>query len=332
MNLFKNIQIKILAIVSALLLWLFVVAVENYVYLYPTELPVKVINLGQNVSVANELSKVKVRYKASDNTVASVNSNEFELFVDAQNLNEGNYYLEVNYISKNPKVTIVSIEPSNLGLDLEAITSKEIKLKTEVSGSPAKGFEAKVVKLSNDTIKISGAASVLSKIAELPIKINVDGTENADFSRKIIPVAPANWNLSGKTISFDPPVIQVDIEVRKLLTLENQPNSEANNPSTNTNTSTIGGQLIKKTLMAQIIKANNFTTTIKELLPENILVTVEGEQSEIDKLKNNSITLNLSESEVVKGIYTVNEKDIIIPKTILVKIVEFSPSKVLIKF
>ncbi|MCC6643676.1 hypothetical protein IT411_02915, partial [Candidatus Peregrinibacteria bacterium] len=66
MNVFKNIQIKLLAVVSALLLWLFVVGVENYVYVLPTEVGVKVANLSQNVSVATELSKVKVRYRSQN--------------------------------------------------------------------------------------------------------------------------------------------------------------------------------------------------------------------------------------------------------------------------
>lgn len=328
MNIFKNIQIKILAVISALLLWLFVVGVENFVYLFPTDLPVKVINLGQNVSVASELSNVKVRYKATDNSGANVNSNEFELFVDAQNLAEGNYLLEVNYISKNPKITVVSVEPSKLELNLEAITSKEIKLNTDVTGAPTKGYDLKDVKLSQETIKISGAASVLAKITELPIKITLDGSENADFSRKITPEAPSDWNLSGKTVSFDPPVIQVDIQVRKSSKSDNTIGSTipVSNPVVD------NPNLKKKTLMAAIIKDSSLISSVEELLPENILVTVEGEESEIAKLTNDSIKLNLSPAKISKGSYTVDSADIEIPVGVNVKIVEFSPAKILVKF
>ena len=328
MNIFKNIQIKFLAVVSALLLWIFVVGVENYVYLFPTELPVKIINLGQNVSVANELSKVKVRYKASDNTGANVNSNEFELFLDAQNLNEGNYSLEVNFISKNPKITIVYVDPPRLELNLEGITSKEIKLRNTVSGSPAKGYDLKAVKLTQETIKISGAASVLAKITELPIKLSLDGSENADFSRKITPEAPAEWNLSGKTISFDPPVIQANIEVRKSLKVDNI----VDTLTTDTSPVVDSLNLKKKTLMAEILKDSQNNLSINELLPENILVTVEGEESEIAKLTNDTIKLMLNTSKISKGYYTVESGDIQIPEGVIVKIVEFSPAKVLVKF
>ncbi len=328
MNLLKNIHIKLLAVVSALLLWLFVVGVENYVYVFPTELPVKIINLGQNVSVANELAKVKVRYKATDNTGANINSNEFELFLDAQNLNEGSHSLEVNFISKNPKITVVAIEPPRLDLYLESITSKEVTVSNTVSGTPAKGFDLKSVKLSQDKIKISGAASVLAGITDLPIRVSLDGTENADFSRKITVEAPADWKLSGKTISFDPSVIQADIAVRKSPKAENVVNSGAvdNKPIVDkTNWK-------KKTLMAQITKDASLGSAVKELLPENILVTVEGEQSEIDKLNNDSVKLRLMSGKIAGGYYTVTAGDIVIPAGVAVEIVEFSPAKVLVKF
>jgi len=327
MNIFKNIQIKLLSVLSALLLWVFVVGVENFVYLLPTEQPVKVINLGQNVSVANELSKVKVRYKATDSTGANVNSNNFDLFVDAQNLSEGTYLLEVEAISRDPKITVVSIEPSRLELDLEAITSKDIKLTSDVEGKPSKDYEVKDVKLSQDTIKISGAASVLSKITEMPIKISLDGTETADFSRKITVEAPAEWNLSGKTVSFDPPVIQADIQVRKM------PRSEINNnTSNNVTTNDANPNLVKKTFMADIVKEGQLSTSVKELLPQNILVTVEGEDSEIAKLTNDSIKLDLRVSAISKGVYTVQPADIVIPAGVKVNIVEFSPAEVAVKF
>jgi hypothetical protein len=268
-----------------------------------------------------------VRYKTSDNTGANVNSNEFEVFLDAQNLSEGNYLVAVNYISKNPKITVVSIEPSQLELNLEAITSKEIKLTNEVSGSPAKGYDLKNVKLSQETIKISGAASVLANITELPIKIALDGSENADFSRKITMEAPGDWNLSGKTVNFDPPIIQVDIEVRKSA---GSTNSVVTTPSGSPIVD--NPNLKNKTLMVQIVKNPALYSSVKELLPENILVTVEGAESEIAKLNNDSIKLNLDPSKISKGSYTVNSADIKIPLGVDVKIVQFSPMKVLVKY
>ena len=327
MNLLKNIQIRILAVLSALLLWMFVVGVENYVFLLPSEVQVKVTNLSQNVSVAKELSKVKIRYRKQDEA-GTISPAEFEVSVDAQNLTEGEYNLPISALSKNPKVSVVAVEPATLNLKLEANTSKEIAVEAVVTGSPDKDFELKVVKLSNEKVKVSGASSLLSSLKSLPIKVNLDGSENADFSRKVTLEAPMEWNLNGKTVSFDPAVIQMEIEIRRKKPLVTVDSSTGSIPLKDE----IKTDLKRKSLMVEIVKEGTLSTSVKELLPTNVLVTVEGLPADIDGLGNSSLKLNLDPSRVVSGSYMVNPEDIVIPTGKDIKIVEYSPEKVLVKY
>ncbi len=329
MNLFKNIQIRILAILSALLLWMFVVGVENYVFLLPNEVQVKVTNLSQNVSVAKELNKVKIRYRKQDEA-GTISPTEFEVSVDAQNLTEGEYNLPISAISKNPKVSVVAVEPATLSLKLEANTSKEITVETIVTGIPNKDFELKEVKLSNEKIKVSGASSLLGSLKSLPIKVNLDGSENADFSRKVTLEAPMEWNLNGKTVSFDPTVIQMEIEIRRKKSAI--PAESTTSDIDNTDNSTSSADLKRKSLMVEIVKDKTLTSSVKELLPTNVLVTVEGSATDIEGLTNASLKLNLDSSRVVSGSYTVNPEDIALPESKDIKIVEFSPEKILVKY
>jgi YbbR domain-containing protein len=328
-NLFKNLHLKLLSVFAAVILWLFVVGVENYVHLFPTELPVKVVNLGQNVSVANEISPVKVRYKTPNGHI-TVNASDFELTLDAHGLGEGEYVLPVMFTSKNVQVSVVAVEPAKLALKLEAITSKDISVKAEMVGSPSRDYEIKNYKLDTEKVKLSGAASAISELKVLPIKITLDGTETADFSRKITLEAPPEWKLSGKTVSFDPPVIQANIEVRK------KPNSDAaaNNTTSDNNQANIplaeGNE--RKTMMVQIIAEGDLTTSVKELLPKNILVTVEGKPEALAVLDNGSIKLNLKSSEIQNGIYRVSENDLILPAGNNLKVITYSPEKVLVRF
>lgn len=329
MNLLKNIQIRILAILSALLLWMFVVGVENYVYLLPNEVQVKVTNLSQNVSVAKELSKVKIRYRKQDEA-GTISPTEFEVSVDAQNLTEGEYNLPISAISKNPKVSVVAVEPATLNLKLEANTSKEIAVEAIVTGNPDKEFELKEVKLSSEKVKVSGASSLLGSLKSLPIRVNLDGSENADFSRKVTLEAPMEWNLNGKTVSFDPAVIQMEIEIRrKKLPVTND---NTGGDTTTTDGTTNAADLKRKSLMVEIVKDSALTSSVKELLPTNVLVTVEGSATDIDSLTNTSLKLNLDASRVVSGSYTVNPEDVVLPAGKDLKIVEFSPEKVLVKY
>ncbi|MCC6643581.1 hypothetical protein IT411_02425 [Candidatus Peregrinibacteria bacterium] len=251
--------------------------------------------------------------------------------MDAQNLSEGEHQLPITASTKNPNIDVVAVEPNQLTLKLEANTSKEIKLETAVTGVPDRDYEMKDLKVSVDKVKVSGASSVLAGLKSLPIKVNLDGTETADFSRKVTLEAPAEWNLNGKTVSFDPGVIQMEIEIRKKKTVENV---VENNSSDNTgNTSTVDEtELKRKSLMVEVVKQGELQNAVKELLPTNVLVTVEGEAGAVDSLTNASLKLNLSPERVVGGNYIVNTEDIVIPEGLDIKIVEFSPEKVSVKF
>ncbi len=332
MNIFKNLHLKLLAVISAVILWMFVVGVENYVYVFPGNLPVKIINMGKNVSVASEIEGVKILYKTPSGSITA-NSNDFDLFLDAEGLGEGEYTLPVGFTTKNVKLAIVAVEPAKLKLKLEAITSRYITLESEITGAPAKDYEIKSLKIDTETVNISGAASAISELQNLPIKITLDGTETADFSRKITLEAPAEWSLSGKTVSFDPPVIQADIEIRKKnnTTDTNASGTDSGTVVDGTDTPVESGKE-RKTLMVEAKTADDLSSSVKELLPKNILVTVEGIPEVLATLDSNSLKLLIKTSSLQKGIYVVNSGDIVLPAGTDLKIISFSPEKVLVKF
>lgn len=333
MKIFNNLSLKLLSVAAALLLWIFVVGVENYVFALPIEQTVRVNNLGQNVSVANELEKVKIKYKASDSSSPAPSAAEFELSVDASDLSEGQHLLPINFLSKNPKVTIVAVEPASLNLVLEANTSKEIILKQEVKGSPDKDYEVKEVKLNMSKVKVQGAASVVGKLNELNLKINLDGTENADFNRKITLEAPTEWNLKGKTISFEPQTVQAEIKIRKKKIEEPSENVSSNtNTSGNTGTATVDEVLARKTVMAQIVLQGENISGVKETLPQNLLVTIQADEATAALVNNETIKLLLDLNQVVRGSYNVKSADLKWDNALNLKLVEFSPDKILVKY
>ncbi|MCC7432489.1 hypothetical protein IT412_03100, partial [Candidatus Peregrinibacteria bacterium] len=302
MKIFNNISLKLLSILAALLLWVFVVGVENYVFALPIEQIVRVNNLGQNVSVANELEKVKIKYKASDSSSPAPSAAEFELSVDASDLSEGQHLLPINFLSKNPKVTIVAVEPASLNLVLEANTSKEISLKQEIKGSPDKDYEVKEIKLDTSKVKVLGAASVVGKLNELNLKISLDGSENADFNRKITLEAPMEWNLKGKTISFDPPTVQAEIKIRKKKVEQPADNTSGSETTdSNTGSTSTDDILARKTVMAQIVLEGENISGVKETLPQNLLVTIQADDATAALVNNETIKLILNLNQVVKG-------------------------------
>lgn len=333
MNLLKNPHLKAMAVFSALLLWLFVVGVENYVYSSSADLPVKVVDLGQNVSQANELPKVRVKYKNNGGGPVNINANELELFIDAGGLTDGLHNLPIQFSNKHPKIQVVAVEPPFAELKLEAITSRDIVVKTEVAGAPHSDYELRGVKAQVSSVTISGAASAIGELKELPLKLTLDGTETADFSRKIILEPPSGWKLSGQSVSFEPATVQVDVEIRKkkaeLVPDELIGQDQPEPPSADV---PAGGELGRKTLMAEIVLDAELQPAVREILPQNVLLTVEAEAEDLSKISNESIKLLIKNGDVQRGVYTVKGSDLLLPEGLDLNVTSISPAKVNIRF
>ncbi len=321
----KNWQLKLLAILTAMLLWLFVAGTENYVFTLNESVPVQVIHLASDLSLANKLSDVTVKYTSVNGQIKNLGASEFEAAINAKNLREGHHTVKVTVTSINPQISVIAAEPAQMDINLEAIITKEIDTKLIVKGNPAQNYQVTKATLSIPKITIKGAQSVLQSINQIKFTINLDGTEKADFSRMLAPVSESDWNVANDAISFKPNKVQANLQIRKLENANIIDNAGMPNQQVN--------HVMKKTLMAKVIIPNNMKTAIKEVLPTNLLVTVEGQENIVNNLKNTDITVYLNMNRLEKGgIFTVKKSDFQFDPKLQINVVDFSPAQIRIKF
>ncbi|MCA9374411.1 hypothetical protein KC725_04595, partial [Candidatus Peregrinibacteria bacterium] len=89
MKIFSNIHLKLLALISAIVLWFVVITVENTIYIFPQELEIDVRNLGSNLSLANELPEVKLFLQVSKEELKSLTPDDFNVYIDLGNAQAG---------------------------------------------------------------------------------------------------------------------------------------------------------------------------------------------------------------------------------------------------
>lgn len=325
MNIYKYLNIKVLAFLSAIILWFFVVGVENYVFVFPLELEVKVLNLHSDLRVKQKLPTVKVNYKSLEKNLNTPNISDFDVSINALGLSEGKYQLPLNYSSKNPKINIVSIEPEIVNIELIKLANKEVEVKSKVYGNPMKGFEVQKVSLKQKNIKIIGLQSNIDKINSLNIDIKLEGQEHTDFSRTINLTIPENIDLKPEDILFEPKTIQVDIQIKKI-------EEDLNNNNQSTDDNVITEDNYKKTVMVDVVAEDKIQGAVREFVPSNILLTIEGKEEDLKQINGQSFKLQISEKDIVNGFYEIKLNDIISSLDLQVKMLEVSPSKIAVKF
>ncbi|MBI4994160.1 hypothetical protein HZC21_00740 [Candidatus Peregrinibacteria bacterium] len=178
----KNLHFKILALVFAAIFWAFVVSMENTFFKLTETVPIKVFNQSEDLALTSDLGNVELILRADDSVVTkTLSASDFEAYVDLKNAGAGNFKTSVFVTSKNPRVSVLKIEPAEVEIELESVEEKTIAVSSAVKGEPANGFELKSAKLSVQAITVSAASSVLKKIGQAKAEIKLRGTEEEDF-------------------------------------------------------------------------------------------------------------------------------------------------------
>jgi YbbR domain-containing protein len=210
----KNWELKILALLAAVVLWFFVVGIENDSHLFQEEVEIQAINVPQGMSVANYLGKAKIRIRADQSLIKNLTVNDFDLSVDLKKAAEGEQTLPVTATSRNNEVTVLKVDPSTVRVVLESVIEKDVKLKVVVSGNPAKGYGVQEVQVTPLTVKVSGGKTLLAGLASINAEVKLDGTETANFKQNIILKLPETVSASG-TVTLSPEQATVEVTVKE---------------------------------------------------------------------------------------------------------------------
>jgi YbbR domain-containing protein len=215
--LLNHLELKILALISAITLWLFVVGFENNSFRFPEEINIQAVNVPQDLSLTADLGTATLRIRTDQDVLKNLTKSDFDVTVDLKNAKAGSQEIPVTTTSKNDKVTILKVDPATVRVSLEPVSQKEVKIRTVVTGNPQKGYTVKDETLSRQTATVSGGKSLVDKISEVVAEINLDGSETTNFKQNITLEVADSTNRLLKTVSIVPDQVVADVTIESEL-------------------------------------------------------------------------------------------------------------------
>jgi len=182
----RNLRYKALALVSAFMLW--GVAHGTADVERGFDIPVTFVGLPENLVIVDQNSDVvNVRMRGSRAGLRRMALESFEYGVDVSGARPGaaNYEVDLTRLEFPRGIKDVSRSPSNLLVTFEPRASRVVRVKPDVTGEPAPGFELASVELEPAEVMIAGARSEVQRRAELVTEtIDVSGLQ-ADARRAV---------------------------------------------------------------------------------------------------------------------------------------------------
>ncbi|MCJ7814147.1 MAG: CdaR family protein, partial [Candidatus Atribacteria bacterium] len=136
----KNIDIKLLSLFLAIILWLYIAGGENPIVENFIDISLTKSNLSEDLVIKEFPTNVSMGIKGPKNILNNISSHQIIGTVSFSEINtEGLYKLKVEVVA--PKGTqITRIIPPEIKVEVEKVLTKEIEVEYSLIGVPEKGY------------------------------------------------------------------------------------------------------------------------------------------------------------------------------------------------
>jgi len=214
----KNLTAKIVALVFAMILWVYVMNEQNPAVeiVIPTNLEVKSIESGLQVQDLPNVIRVKIR--GPRNTVTAMAAKDVKAQVDLRDLSEGRHSVKVQ-VAVPPNVELVEITPDRLDLLLEGYGSRQAAIEGRIMGQLAPGTVIGNVTPEITAVRLSGLKSKLERVSRVIAQIDVAG-KTGDFVAEVPLVAVQEDGGIVEGVQIQPPRAKVNVNIIQGLQLK----------------------------------------------------------------------------------------------------------------
>jgi YbbR domain-containing protein len=276
----KNWILKAVSLCLAIMLWYFVVG-EDQVDMN-IQVPIEIINLPANLTIANEYKKnIDVAVRGPRSVILDLRNRNITRPVDLSSAQPGTIVIKNDERSiPLPKGILVQrLQPTNITLLLDQLAQKTFPIKTVTEGKTASGYEVGRITIDPDHLVISGPRAILENEQTLKTyAVNLNGLDRTTTIQVHLNLKPEFFDLIGET------VVTAQVEVKEKLeerTVEVEPVAAGNShtpvkimPRTVSVLAAFPQNLLKKTTnLATLLEATVATETVPLEGPVPVVVT-----------------------------------------------------------
>ena len=184
-----NLTAKIVALLAACVLWIFVMNDQNPATESTFSVPVTVLNPPNEARVTQNAESVRVKLRAPRSILAEASANEVHAFVDLGGLEPGIHPLHVQAVIPQG-MEIVSVTPETVTFTIDPIIQKRMPLRLIRTGAPPAGLTVASIEPDTRMVTIIGPQSIVKTVTETVGTVQVPNmaTGDLDIDVTLLPV------------------------------------------------------------------------------------------------------------------------------------------------
>jgi YbbR domain-containing protein len=176
----KNLTAKIIALICAIILWVYVMNEQNPPAEVNVEIPLEVRNISSNVVPEDVPDNIKIRVRGPRTLIAGLAKQDIKAYIDLKGLSEGVNTAKV-HTTIPTSVEVVEVLPDNVTFRLDSVISRQIPVEVKLKGAPSADVIVDKITYSSHQILVEGPKGLLNTAAKAVATVDVAG-KNADFT------------------------------------------------------------------------------------------------------------------------------------------------------
>ncbi|MDA3901905.1 MAG: CdaR family protein [Desulfuromusa sp.] len=225
----ENWTLKVISLVFALLLWIFIMGERRLEVGY--RIPLELQAIPQGLMVANEVPDlIDVRVSGPRTLLMKISTSDISIIVDLSDLQPGltTFKRLEERLNLPNGLRVTRLSPSFIDLKLERIKHKLVPIKVALAGEPLPGFKLGSVRVVPDEVLVEGAENELKSVTEVTTEeVDLAGV-NEGFSL-IVPLVHRGTYTSFKNEK----TTELQVEIQPVDTLPPADKSDSEQQNTN---------------------------------------------------------------------------------------------------
>lgn len=213
----RNLGIKLLALLSAFVLWLYVAYQNPATEQVLPQVPLEYQGLPKDVAVVGMPRAVSIRIQGARALDGDVTYKDVRAYVDLKDARVGNNILNVK-VTVPAGSRLVNVGPERVSVQLDVIKEKQVPVQVEFSGAPKAGYTRLSAVLKPDQVLVRGPQEFLEKVDQAYVVADLAGSDK-HFSHTLpLRLMDVDGNtISEKSLQVTPGGVEVFIPVVKKL-------------------------------------------------------------------------------------------------------------------
>ncbi|VBB04887.1 Hypothetical protein LUCI_0093 [Lucifera butyrica] len=175
----KNITAKILALILATVLWLYVMNEQNPPIEAGFTAMLETRNADGGYIVTNAPDAIQVKVRGPRSIIAGLQARDIRAYLDIRGLGEGKHTVKV-HASVPASLELVEVNPDTVSVTIEKAINKQLPVEVSLSGTPADSLVVGKAVANPQQVTVEGPKSLVNEAQRVVAPVDLTG-KNGDF-------------------------------------------------------------------------------------------------------------------------------------------------------